>query len=321
MVPDILLLGQITVDDTAPSEPGQWLRRLGGNALYSVAGARLWSEPERIGMVARVASNLPFDVFSILESAGLSSDGLTVVEEDALIEWILYEEDGNRQSLPRNYALRDPAADVQILYERYLAHIEKLSASFYDIPAAWLPAKAVHLSPQVQERHAVSCELLFNQTSFLSVDPSPHYSRGKNAAELQAILCGATAFLPSQAEVEHMSSPLATWSDAVTDLFDHGFKEVVMKRGSAGCLLMDQEQSDVQTLAAAQATPKDFTGAGDAFSGAYAACRASGHSPRSSAQRAVVTAAMVIECSGADEAFALDRRQADERLTSYLEAT
>ncbi len=84
---------------------------------------------------------------------------------------------------------------------------------------------------------------------------------------------------------------------------------------------MDQEQNSVLTLAAAQSTPKDFTGAGDAFSGAYAACRALGHSPKEAAERAIVTAAMIIECSGTEEAFALDPRQATERLTTYLAAT
>lgn len=321
MVPDILLLGQITVDDTAPSEPGEWRRRLGGNAFYSVAGARLWCKSERIGMVARVASNLPFDVFSILDDAGLSTDGLTVVEEDALVEWILYEEDGNRQSLPRNYALRDPAADPLTLYARYLLHIANLSASSADIPTAWLPARAIHLAPQVQERHEASCRMLSSQTQFLSVDPSPHYSRGRDASQLRNVLRGATAFLPSQAEIEHMSASHLAWSAAVNDLFAQGFAEVVLKRGSAGCLLMDQAEPSPQVLAAAESTPKDFTGAGDAFSGAYAACRALGRTPRESAECAVVTAAMVIECSGADEAFALDPRQAEERLARYKESS
>jgi sugar/nucleoside kinase (ribokinase family) len=321
MAPDILILGQITVDDTAPSEPGAWQRQLGGNALYSVSGARLWCASERIGMVARVAANLPFDVASILRDAGLSTDGLTVVAEDALIEWILYEEDGNRQSLPRNYALRDPSADLQTLYARYLLHIANLSASHEDIPPAWLPAKAIHLAPQVQERHEVSCRILANKTKFLSVDPSPHYSRGKNAADLHDILRGATAFLPSQAEIEHMSISHAAWSAAVLDLCRQGFKEVLMKRGSAGCLLVDQEHNAAKVLGAAQSIPRDFTGAGDAFSGAYATCRALGHTPREAAERAVVTAAMVIECSGTEEAFALDPRRAEERLTEYQKLT
>jgi sugar/nucleoside kinase (ribokinase family) len=243
------------------------------------------------------------------------------VKEDALVEWILYEEDGNRQSLPRNRALRDPAADQQTLYSRYLSHIANLSASSEDIPAAWLPAKAIHLAPQVQERHSSSCRVLAHQTEFLSVDPSPHYSRGKSAAELKQILGGATAFLPSQAEIEHMNASYAAWSDAVEDLFAHSFSEVVMKRGPAGCLLMDRGQDSALALAAARSMPKDFTGAGDAFSGAYATCRALGHPPKEAAERAVVTAAMVIECCGTEEALALDPRQAEKRFAEYQKIT
>jgi hypothetical protein len=39
------------------------------------------------------------------------------------------------------------------------------------------------------------------------------------------------------------------------------------------------------------------------------------------AERAIVTASMVIECSGAEEAFAIDPREAEERLAEYKKAS
>jgi len=319
MTPDILFLGQITVDDTVPVNPGPWLRRLGGNAFYSVAGARLWCDAARIGTVARVASNLPFDVFTILEKAGLSSRGLKIYPEDALIEWIMYEEDGNRQSLPRNAALRDAAADLQTLYSRYLTHIGNLSASFEDVPGEWLPAQAIHLAPQIIERHRSSCMALASKTRFLSVDPSPHYSRSVPPHELRGLLPGVTAFLPSQAEVQHLGEHNNEWSSVVKDLHVSGFPEVVLKRGSSGCILMNEEQT-ATALPVVSASPVDLTGAGDAFSGAYTASRALGHSVLESAQRASVAAAMIIECSGTEEAFLLSPQDANERLKKYTDA-
>ena len=222
MTPDILLIGQITVDDTVPELPGRWERRLGGNAFYSVAGARLWCDPGRIGMVARVPRYLPLDVFSILRRAGMATDGLIPCSEDALIEWIMYEEDGNRQSMPRNPALRDSAADMQTLYSRYLTHLGNISASFEDVPTHWLPAKAIHLAPQVTERHVDSCRHLAEQTDFLSLDPSPHYSRSLSANEIHRLLPGVTAFLPSQAEIQHLGVA-SDWHDVVADLYNAGF--------------------------------------------------------------------------------------------------
>jgi sugar/nucleoside kinase (ribokinase family) len=316
MTLDILIVGQITVDDTAPSEPGAWHRRLGGNAFYSVAGARLWCNPDRIGMVARVPYNLPFDVAAVLQQSGISTKGLRKCDEEALIEWILYEEDGNRQSLPRNPALRDPAADIQTLYERYLTHLGNISATVDDIPSEWLPAKAIHLAPQIVERHRQSSTSLAMHTEFLSVDPSPHYSRNLSTLEIRRLLPDVTAFLPSQAEVQHLGVA-SSWRDVAKELRDAGFAEVVLKRGREGCVLADKLESEVKMLPTAKSDPIDLTGAGDAFSGAYAACRGMGLSPQEAAERAIVTSAMVIECSGTEAAFQLDPMEAQSRLREY----
>jgi len=316
LAPDILILGQITVDDTVPATPGPWQRRLGGNALYATAGARLWAAGERIGMVARVPADLPFDLPAILARAGLRTEGLIDVEIEPLVEWIVYEEDGQRQSFPRNPYLRDPAATMEELFQRYLAHLESLSASREDIPASWLPARAIHLSPQVMSRHSTAAQTLADKTEFLSIDPSPHYSRSRQASELVAMLPGVTAFLPSQAEVQHFTQIYPDWLTSVAALRAAGFREVLLKRGSDGALLAYNEK--IVTVPAAKAKPTDLTGAGDAFSGAYAASRAVGHPPIEAAARATVAAAMIVECSGTHEAFALRPEDAECRLELYL---
>jgi sugar/nucleoside kinase (ribokinase family) len=318
VTPDVLILGQITVDDTVPAAPGLWQRRLGGNALYAAAGARLWSGAQRVGVVARASIHLPFDVHEILKQAGFSSDGLVSVDREPMNEWVVYEEDGERQSIPRNAPLRDPAASIEELFLRYLEHLESLSSSYEDIPTAWLPAKAIHLSPQVLRRHSHSCQELAGHTEFLSVDPSPHYARSREAAELMAMLPGVNAFLPSQAEIQHLSAHYQDWSAVVSALRQAGFAEVLLKRGGAGALLGVKGTEEIIRLPIAHASPLDLTGAGDAFSGAYTASRALGCSPQAAGARAAVAAAMIVECSGAPEAFALSPEDAQRRLQLYL---
>ena len=41
--PDLLIVGQVTIDDVVPATPGLWQRQIGGSSLYAVAGARLGS--------------------------------------------------------------------------------------------------------------------------------------------------------------------------------------------------------------------------------------------------------------------------------------
>src|ERR1700722_1756492 len=99
--PDLLIVGQVTIDDVVPATPGPWRRQIGGSSLYAVAGARQWIEPERIGLVACVGQDFPFDVEAVLGGIGMRC-ALTQFDASHLIEWLIYEPDGGRRSLPRN---------------------------------------------------------------------------------------------------------------------------------------------------------------------------------------------------------------------------
>ena len=67
--PDLIVLGQVTIDDVVPAAPGPWMRQMGGSSLYAVAGARLWLDPGRIGLVARIGRDYPFDPARLLTPA------------------------------------------------------------------------------------------------------------------------------------------------------------------------------------------------------------------------------------------------------------
>ena len=47
--PDLIIVGQVTIDDVVPAMPGPWSRQIGGSSLYALAGARLWLDARRIG--------------------------------------------------------------------------------------------------------------------------------------------------------------------------------------------------------------------------------------------------------------------------------
>ena len=310
---DLLILGQVTVDHAVPAAPGPWRESVGGNALYAAAGARLWYEPARVGVVTRLGRGLPVDVARLLAGAGLPTEGLACVEAEPLVEWILYEADGSRRSLPRNAALRDAAADPATLRQRYLARLETVSPTADDIPPAWLPARAIHLAPQVAGRHRATVERLRGQAPFLSVDPSPHYARELDAPGLARLLAGAGAFLPSRAEVEHLATD-GDWPALAARFRAAGFAEVVLKLGAAGCLVSGPGAGPPSPIPAVRAAVADLTGAGDAFCGAYAAARAASLDPVAAGRRGVVAAAMVIECAGAPAALALSPAEARRRL-------
>ncbi len=310
---DLLILGQVTVDHVVPATPGPWRESVGGNALYAAAGARLWYDPARIGLVTRLGRGLPVDVAALLAAAGLPTDGLAEVESAHLVEWILYEADGSRRALPRDPALREPAADAVTLRARYLARLEAQSPTADDIPPAWRRARAVHLAPQVAARHRASVARLRDRAPFLSVDPSPHYARDLDERGLAGLLAGASAFLPSRAELAHLAAA-GDWPRVIARLRAAGLAEVVLKLGAEGCLVSGPGDGPPERIPAAPAAVVDLTGAGDAFCGAYAAARALGLAPREAARRAAVAGAMVVEHAGAPAALALSPAEARRRL-------
>ena len=308
MAPDLLILGQLTIDHVVPAEPGPWHVRLGGNALYAAAGARLWCEPSRIGVVARRGANMPSTLDEVLETAGLTTAGIVPVPVDNMVEWLIYEVDGSRRNLPRAPELRDPAVDAATREARYIARKHAVSPSHEDIPPAWLPNAAIHLAPQVGNRHQTSIAALSAQTGLLSVDPSPTYSRALTAEHLFERLRGVHIFMPSAGEIAHLA-PSRDWRAVAQHLRSTGFPEVVIKLGQDG-VAVAAGACECVVVPAMRATPVDLTGAGDAFCGAFLACRLRGMNPLESARRAGVAAAMVVECAGVEAALGLKRSRA-----------
>ncbi len=300
--PDLIIVGQVTVDDIVPAHPGPWRREIGGSALYALAGARHWLDPARIGLVTRVGRDYPFDLAPILDRSGVLHRALRRIADDHLIEWLIYEEDGGRRSLPRNPGLRDVGAEGSSTMAPYFDLFLAISPSAEDIPSEWLPASAVHLCPQIGSRHHDSLAFLAGKVGFVSVDPSPRYSRDLDPAALARFLAGATAFMPSEQEIRPLLGQMPPEA-AVDALHRAGFPEVVLKRGGAPILVRTADCAGwAPTLKVEIVDP---TGAGDSFCGAYAACRTLGFAPFEAARRAAASAALIVGSSGAEQALSL----------------
>lgn len=311
--PDLLILGQITLDHVVPAVPGPWAERVGGNALYAAAGARLWLDPGRIGLVFRRGWDFPVDIEAVLGAAGIEHVRRRDVDLPHLTEWIVYETGGSRRCLPKNAPLQHigaegEAGDVDV----YLDYLLRFSPEARDLPVEWLPAKAVHLAPQVRNRHPDSLAFLEGQSEFISVDPSPFTAKRHDARGLAGTLAGADAILPSELESAHLAG--CGWDQAVCDLQAAGFAEVVIKRGADSVLLGTRDT--ISQVPVSPVALVDPTGAGDSFGGAYAACRMLGFTPFEAVRRAIVASGMVVGTEGAEAALALDPAEAHRRLAA-----
>jgi hypothetical protein len=262
----------------------------------------MWLEPERIGLLARVGRDYPFDAEGLLRATGLRYIELPVFPGEHLVEWLIYEPDGTRRSLPRNPRLLEIGAEGSASMNPYTDLLLDIAPCADQLPVAWLPAAALHLCPQVGRRHRDSLNFLRDAIEWISVDPSPHYSRAMSTAQLAQYLEGASAVMPSAQEVQILLGQMGPEALALA-LHRAGIPEVVIKRGDQPVILA----SDGLTLSVpvAPVPVLDPTGAGDAFCGAYAACRLLGHAPSESVRRAVASAALIVGCSGVESALQL----------------
>ena len=92
---DLLATGGIILDNVVTADGAVHLDGLGGNAVYSAAGARLWSR--RVACVGLVPRNYPAAALAPLAAAGIDLSGVRRVEaEVAAPEWFFHRPDGSR---------------------------------------------------------------------------------------------------------------------------------------------------------------------------------------------------------------------------------
>jgi sugar/nucleoside kinase (ribokinase family) len=259
-------------------------------------------------VVSRRGASYPFPVENLLHWAGAGAVRVGHTTSEHLVEWILYEEDGTRRSLPRNADLRGASGEGGASAD-YLTALEAISPEIGEAADFLEAADAVYLAPQVLARHAKAQRVLAGKAAFVALDPSPHYASEMDAGALRAALPQVDALLPSEMEARRILELSGGDAEhAVARLLDAGFPEVALKRGADGVTL--GWKRGIETIQAADVSLADPTGAGDAFGGAYAAARLMGYDPLEAARQGVAAAGLVIQSEGADAGLRADPAEA-----------
>lgn len=134
----------------------------------------------------------------------------------------------------------------------------------------------------------------------LILDPAP-------AVKLPPeILRGVTWFTPNETEAEFYSGDAESEMATLERLKRLGVSGLILKRGSAGCLLVEEDGSS-HRIAARAVHAIDTTAAGDAFNAAFAVALMRGNRPSECAQFATMAAAISVTRLGAQPSLATDR--------------
>jgi cytidine kinase len=251
---ELVTTGYLTLDDIV-LEDGRVLRDvLGGGALYSAAGARVWNSS--VGIHGCSGADYPEVYRDRLVAAGIDLAGVTPGPERSLRLWLLEEGGQRKQQLPKLAS----------------AAIEEMDAAREPLPGPYDGVRGVHVATSLPETQLAAVRAI-RQTQPGAIVTLDIWTESFFPIETYrdpAFLSGVDAFLPSDKEVEALWG-LDDLPGILRELASRGPGIVAVKRGASGALVFDRNSGALWTIPACDASVVDTIGAGDAWCGGFLA--------------------------------------------------
>ncbi|MBI3960084.1 MAG: carbohydrate kinase family protein [Chloroflexi bacterium] len=319
---DFICLGGLRIDYLITADGRAASGVFGGNAAFAAVGARLWTIPGQVGILAKTGPSFPKEWLAALEYQGIDSGCVIPLAEPVdQRTFFSYRADGNRNegnpeshyqalglAMPeglRGYV--QPSADAQE------ASYRSLRIDGAGVAEGCWPRHAFHCSPADWETTR-SCLEAARRAGVGQITLDPGLWMGQRSLEeVAALLRLCDAFLPSEAEARLVFGPGPTRQEMARRLAVDGPPVVVLKLGAEGALVYERVSDRFTHIPAAPAQAVDVTGAGDAFCGAFAVGLHATGDPVVAAGWGAVSASFVIEGFGA--LHALEQASEGERQT------
>jgi ribokinase len=301
---DIVTVGWLTMDDIVLTDHSCRPGVLGGGALYAAVGSQIWSDA--VGVHSVTGRTIYDDVRAQIAQRGLDCEGVTAIEGGGLQLWLLHESERYKQQVPK---IGSATAD-------------EMDRGRGPLPAAYRQARGFHVAPQTPAGTTQNVRSLSElpQRPVVTVDIlSDEYIDRSLYADLN-FARGASAFLPSEAEIARIWSPpdMVAWlREVASQLKCH----MVAKLGERGSLVCDANTGAITHTPAYPAAVLDTTGAGDGYCGGFVAGLAAGRPIAECAAMGAVSASYVVEACGALETrrpTAADRQARLERVLAGM---
>ncbi len=296
MTPELVLLGNLLVDDLVFPDGRTRMGQAGGAMLYASLGSVLWGV--RTGCVSLRGDDYPEEALAQLARRGVALDGIVPLGRPGVRTWLLYEGRVRRVV----HRLGGPSH-------------EQVSPEPGQVPAAWRFARAFHLAPMpiaVQERQVPA---LGAGGAFVSVDPHELVTEA-TLPRWRALLAQADAFFPSEDELrldDAQTDPHA----ALARLAVGRLRFVCFKRGLKGGVLYDARERRYHEWTARTHGIVDPTGAGDAFAAGFLAAHLAGRPVPECLEHGVVGASYALEAWGPGGLLEATRAHAEARRDAW----
>jgi len=280
MTPDLVILGNLLVDDIVMPDGRTLMGEPGGAMLYASLAASLWGT--RVGLVSIAGSDYPQDALEALAARGIDLAGVKPLGRPGVRSWLLYEP-----------AMR------RIIHRLNSASHFDVSPTLEDIPDAFRSARAFHIAPMPidRQRDIAAGLAAIRPDAFVSLDPHETV-REDNRDAWRTVLDHVDAFFPSHEEVR-LKEIEADPRGALVHIPGNRLSIVAYKCGPEGGVLLERPTGRVIEWRAGHAPVVDATGAGDGFAGGFVSGWLAHRDLDRAIEQGVVTASFAIEDWGA----------------------
>jgi ribokinase len=301
--PDLLVVGQATIDDINREGEGLVAERIpGGDSIYAALGASIW--PLKIGVVTIVGQDYPYEKMDLATCRPEDTDwtGLVAYPGPSMHARAFYSKDGGRIFKWDDFSLTT-----------------KLSPGVDDIPALWQEVSFIHLAPSDPIRQLELTRYFSAKGAIVSLDTEKHFFQAGRDA-LIGCLKFDPIFIPS---LEHVQLLSGIQSEDIDDLWPWistcGVSLAVIKCGAQGAWVIDVKQKKKWHMGVVENLHLvDVTGAGDSFCGGFMAGYMYTHDPLQAAAYGAVSASFIVESLGARKPSHYQKELAELRLAGML---
>ena len=306
VTPDLVTMGWLTTDDIVLPNGTYQRDIVGGGALYSAIGAHIWND--RVGIHSVTGRPYRDDVCSAIERYGLDAAGISAIDGNGLLVWLLHESAVDKQQVPK-------------LSSSSAAEMDQGRAA---LPEAYCSANGFHIAPQGPQGSFADVDRLSRLPAtpllmprVITLDILSDSFIDARLYEDLTFLNGITAFLPSREEVERIWRPADLEAWLRRQASEHGC-HVAAKLGQAGSLVCEAQTGAIYRVPCYPAAVLDTTGAGDAYCGGFLSGLVDRLPIQECAARGTVSASFVIEAIGALATAHPERSERDKRFLAVL---
>ncbi|MCK5317581.1 MAG: carbohydrate kinase family protein [Anaerolineales bacterium] len=324
--PKYLFLGGIREDYCITHTNRAISGALGGNAIYSAVGARIWSDS--VGILGRIGSNFDMVKLERIVQAGVDTRNVCILDQPlSTITFYAYlspEERVDVNPALHYRRINKPIPKVLLNYRSSTdgqgdrQNLSPLTIRPSDIPQSLRSVQGVHLAPADYLSHVtIPPRFQCSDIRWINLDPSIRYMTPDFKHDLPALLHRINVFLPSELESREFFSQRITDTWEIAEAFSEmGPRFVVIKRGKRGQALWDRDSKRRWLIPAYPSKIRDVTGAGDAFCGGFLVGLNETQDPVEASLRGSVSSSLVVEGSGALYALGAAPGLAQARLSA-----